>query len=133
VGIDFAPLHRSTALLLAGWLAAQLDWHVEKNGSTDGFRFVDTTGRKVDIDLQECVGEPIGKIALRSRGIEFEVSHPKGADLLEVSRGKPAENRAHQLMPASGSDLVCLMSDELVRGGPHRVYLRASNCVRALL
>jgi glucose-6-phosphate dehydrogenase assembly protein OpcA len=133
VRIDFAPLHRSTALLLAGWLGAQLDWHKEKNGSTDGLRFVDATGRKVDIDLQECAGEPIGKIALRSGGIEFEVSHPKGADLLEVSRGKPAENRAHQMMPASGGDLVCLMGEELVRGGPHRVYLRAINSVRDLL
>jgi glucose-6-phosphate dehydrogenase assembly protein OpcA len=133
VRVDFAPLHRSTALLLAGWLGAQLDWHKEKNGSTDGLRFADATGRKIDIDLQECAGEPIGKIVLRSGGIEFEVSHPKGADLLEVSRGKRAENRAHQMMPASASDLVCLMSDELVRGGPHRVYLRAINCVRELL
>jgi hypothetical protein len=28
---------------------------------------------------------------------------------------------------------VSLMSDELMRGGPHRVYLRAVNCVRDLL
>jgi glucose-6-phosphate dehydrogenase assembly protein OpcA len=131
--IDFAPLHRSTALLLAGWLGAQLNWRMEKNGSADGLRFVDENGRKVDIELRECAGEPIGKIALQSRGIEFDVSHPKGADLLEVSRGNPGENRAHQLMPASGNDLVCLMSEELVRGGPHRVYLRAVNCVRELL
>ncbi|MEY2573768.1 MAG: hypothetical protein QOJ87_1981, partial [Verrucomicrobiota bacterium] len=26
-----------------------------------------------------------------------------------------------------------LMSEELMRGGPHRIYLRAMNCVREFL
>jgi hypothetical protein len=38
-----------------------------------------------------------------------------------------------QLMPAGSNDLVSLMSEELMRGGPHHVYLRAVNCVRDLL
>jgi hypothetical protein len=36
-------------------------------------------------------------------------------------------------MPAGQNDTVRLMSEELMRGGPHRVYLRAMNCVRDLL
>jgi glucose-6-phosphate dehydrogenase assembly protein OpcA len=131
--IDFAPEHRSTAVLLAGWLAAQLNWRVESSRSRHVLRFVDATERKIDIELRERPGEPIGEINLQSRGTEFLVSHPKGADLLEVSRGSPGERRIHQVMPAAANDVVRLMSDELMRGGPHRVYLRAVNCVRELL
>jgi hypothetical protein len=39
----------------------------------------------------------------------------------------------NQLMPAGKSDVGSLLSEELMRGGPHRVYLRAINCVRQLL
>jgi hypothetical protein len=52
---------------------------------------------------------------------------------LEVSRGKPGEKRTPQLMPAGKNDPVSLMSEELMRGGPHHVYLHAVNRVRDLL
>jgi glucose-6-phosphate dehydrogenase assembly protein OpcA len=131
--IDFAPGFRSTAVLLAGWFGAQLNWRVEKAKRGDDFKFADSTGRKIDIELRERVGEPINQIVLNSRGCEFVVTHAKGADLLEVWRGQPGEECAHQLMPAGNNDPVSLMSDELMRGGLHRVYLRAVNCVRDLL
>jgi len=38
-----------------------------------------------------------------------------------------------QLMPAGKNDPVSLMGEELMRGGPHHVYLRAVNCVHELL
>jgi len=38
-----------------------------------------------------------------------------------------------QLMPGGSNDPVSLMSEELMRGGPHHVYLRAVNSVRDLL
>src|SRR6266487_2802548 len=131
--INFAPGFRSTALLLAGWLAAQLNWNIEKTKDDDALQFVDATGRKIDMKLCERAGEPIGEIVLNSREVEFVVAHAKCGDLLEVSRGKPGEKRMPQLMPAGSNDLVSLMSEELMRGGPHHVYLRAVNCVRDFL
>src|SRR5216117_277269 len=38
--IDFAPGFRSTAVLLAGWLAAQLNWRAEKAKSSHELRFI---------------------------------------------------------------------------------------------
>ena len=38
-----------------------------------------------------------------------------------------------QVLPAGKNDLVELMKEELMRGGPHRVYLRAVEQVRDLL
>ena len=131
--IDFAPDFRSTAVLLAGWLGAQLNWRAEPTRNANEFAFTDSQDRKIDVVLSEGAGEPVSRIVLSSGGIEFVVAHAKGADLFEVWRGKREEKCARQMMPAGSNDPVVLMSDELMRGGPHRVYLRAFNCVRSLL
>ncbi len=131
--IDFASEFRSTAVLLAGWLAAQLNWRAEKTKTENKLRFYDSSGRKIDIQLREHAGPPIDQIILNSDRVEFVVAPAKCGDLLEVSRGKPGEKRMPQLVPAQGNDPVALMSQELLRGGPHKVYLRAVNCVRDLL
>lgn len=131
--IDFAPDFRAAAVLLAGWLAAQLNWRAEKTKARNKLQFSDSSGRKIDIELREHAGEPIGRIILNSGDIEFIVAPAKCGDLLEVSRGKRGEKRIPQSMPAQSNHSVDLMSQELMRGGPHSVYLRAVNCVRDLL
>src|SRR5881392_2636333 len=133
VRIDFAPGFRSTAVLFAGWLAAQLNWQGEKTEAAHKFSFISSSGRKLDVDLHERPGEPIGEVALATPEVEFLVAHAKCGDLLEVSRGNPGEKHTPQLMPAGKNDPVSLMSEELMRGGPHHVYLHAVNRVRDLL
>ena len=131
--IDFAPGFRSTAVLFAGWLAAQLDWRSEKTNVPNKLSFVSPSGGKIDVELHERPGEPISEVALATPEVEFRVAHAKCGDLLEVSRGKPGEERMPQLMPAGKNDPVSLMSEELMRGGPHHVYLHAVERVRDLL
>jgi glucose-6-phosphate dehydrogenase assembly protein OpcA len=131
--VDFAPGFRSTAVLFAGWLAAQLNWRAEKAKSSHELRFIGLSGRKIDIELRERDGAPIHEVALTTAEIEFLVTHAKSGDLLEVSRAKPGEKAMPQLMPVGKNDPVSLMSEELMRGGQHDVYLRAVNCVRDLL
>ena len=131
--IDFASGFRSTAVLLAGWFGAQLNWRAKKTKSPDHLEFADSTGRKIDIELHEQGDEPISKIILNSGGIEFGVRQAKCGDLLEVWRSGRNEKAVPQMMPAQSNDLVSLMSQELMRGGPHRVYLHAVNCIRDLL
>jgi glucose-6-phosphate dehydrogenase assembly protein OpcA len=133
VRIDFAPGFRSTAMLFAGWLAAQLNWRSERTNAANKFSFVSSSGGKIEVELCERPGEPIGEVAVATPEVEFLVVHGKCGDLLEVSRGKPSEKRMPQLMPAGKNDPVSLMSEELMRGGPHHVYLHAVNRVRDLL
>jgi glucose-6-phosphate dehydrogenase assembly protein OpcA len=133
VRIDFAPGYRSTAVLFAGWLAAQLDWQSGKTDMPNKLSFVSPSGSKIDIELRERTGEPISEIAVTTADVEFLVAHAKCGDLLEVSRGKAGEKRMPQLMPAGKNDPVNLMSGELMRGGPHHVYLHAVSRVRDLL
>src|SRR2546430_15196661 len=133
VRIDFAPGFRLTAVLFAGWLAAQLNWRGEQTNAANKFSFVSSSGGKITVGLRERPGEPVGAVTPATPRVEFLVAHAKCGDLLEVSRGNPGEKRTPQLMPAGKNDPVSLMSEELMRGGPHHVYLHAVNRVRDLL
>ena len=127
--IDFAPGYRSTAILLAGWIAAQLQWR----RTDQALHFQTPSEKPAEIALRETAGEPISRCLLRSEGKEFRVTHPKDGDMLEVSLGAPGKTSMSQLMPASDNDSVFLVNEELMRGGPRRVYLHAMECVRDLL
>src|SRR5215472_4036806 len=133
VRIDYASGFRSTALLFVGWLAAQLNWRSEKTDGENKLQFVGSSGRKIDIEMRQRDGEPIHEVAMTAGDIEFAVTYAKCGDLLEISRAKAGEERVPQLMPAGKTDLVSLMGEEMMRGGPHHVYLNAVNCVRKLL
>jgi glucose-6-phosphate dehydrogenase assembly protein OpcA len=133
VRIDHASGFRSTALLFVGWLAAQLNWRAEKTDRENKLQFVSSSGRTIDIEIRQRAGQPIHEVVVTSGDIEFAVTYAKCGDLLEVSRVTSGEKRVPQLMPAGKNDPVSLMSEELMRGGPHHIYLNAVNCVRELL
>jgi glucose-6-phosphate dehydrogenase assembly protein OpcA len=133
VRIDFAPGFRSTALLFVGWLGAQLNWHIDEVKSSRELRVTGTSGRHVDLELREHDGQPVHEVVLTSGDVEFRVTYANCGDLLEVSRVQSSETPMPQLMPAGHNDPVGLISEELIRGGPHHVYLNALNCVRDLL
>ncbi|MEP6698632.1 MAG: glucose-6-phosphate dehydrogenase assembly protein OpcA [Verrucomicrobiota bacterium] len=133
VEIDFAPGYRSTAVLFAGWLAAQLHWTAPKDVNGNNLTFQDQSNRAIRISLNESGNEPIGRCVLNCGSIEFSVSRSANADLLDVILRKQKAQCMRQLLPAGSNEPVRLMSEELMRGGPHRVYLRAVNCVRHLL
>jgi glucose-6-phosphate dehydrogenase assembly protein OpcA len=133
VRIHFAPGFRSTAILFVGWLGAQLNWRIDQVKSSDELQFSGASARRIAVELRESDGQPVHEIALTSDDVEFRVTYANCGDLLEVLRTQNDEKRTPQLMPAGNNDPVGLISEELIRGGPHRVYLNALNCVRDLL
>ena len=132
VEIEYAPGFRSTALLLVGWLAAQLRWQSDDSAKAR-IAFHSEGGKPIEIVLNEKPGEPISRATVHCGAIELAVSHAPKADLLEVVVRSGGEERMRQLMPAGQNDSVRLMNEELMRGGPHRVYLRALGSVRGKL
>jgi glucose-6-phosphate dehydrogenase assembly protein OpcA len=131
--IVFGKNFRSTAILFVGWLAAQLDWEIRSGKSRDRIDFENSTSRTVRIELQENGEAPVSSFVAHSSDIKFEITLARCGDLLEVCRAKSDQTSARQLLPAGENDSVKLMSEELVRGGQRRVYLRAVEKVRALL
>lgn len=133
VEIDFAPPFRSTGILLTGWLAGQLGWTVDESGSDTILQFSDSTGARVEVHMQEKRGEPINRCSVFCGSTELRVTHAPEADFMDVSTLVEGKQRMHQLMPASSNDPVRLLCEELMRGGPHRVYLRAVEAMHGLL
>jgi len=133
VRVDFAPGYKSTAILLIGWLAAQLEWKTNQQQMNGSCRFLDSNNRKIDIELREKPGSPIGAVVLKSESVKFCVTPAKCGDLLEVSRSGETETAVPQMMPGQTNSPVDLMTQELLRGGPHRVYQHAVSAVRSLL
>jgi glucose-6-phosphate dehydrogenase assembly protein OpcA len=130
--IDHAPEFRSTALLLVGWMAGQLGWL--RSDQSLGFRKKEAKGeRKIKLTLREKPGEPIGACQITTDAAEFRVEHKPGADLLDVFFGRTEGRKMRQVLPAGKNEAVELVQEELMRGGPHRVYLRAVEQVRDLL
>jgi len=133
VEIAFAPHYRSTALLLVGWLAAQLGWILVEAADESTIGFYDCAGETIRISLEEKAGAPVNRCSLFCEEAEFRVVALADGDLLELTMQAHAHARMHQLIPAGQNEPVALMSEELMRGGPHRVYLRALKAVRELL
>ena len=133
VQIEFAPGFKSTAILLVGWLGAQLGWRNNEPARNGSCRFLDGNNRKIDVELHAAEGSPIGTVLLNSSEIQFRVAPAKCGDLLEVSRRGQNEKPVPQMLPAQDNEPVSLLGQELMRGGAHQVYLRALNCVRKLL
>ena len=133
VEITFSPGHRSTAILLVGWLAAQLRWQRTARFGAGTLHFLDAVANTITVSLREEQGEPIGRCTVACGQSEYVVEHPPGADLLRVTAHTNGAQRMHQMMPAGSNDPVRLMREELMRGGPHQVYLRAVAAVRELI
>jgi glucose-6-phosphate dehydrogenase assembly protein OpcA len=133
VAVQFGKGYRSTALLLVGWLAGQLGWKLPDCAGGDTFNAETSTNSRVQITIEENGSQPVNSIRLKATGTEFVVRHAACGDLLEVFRTGANERAIPQMMPAQNDDPVELMSQELLRGGPHQVYLRALSSVRALL
>src|SRR5256886_3173444 len=70
--IDFAPDFRSTAVLFAGWLAAQLNWQSEKTNVPNKFSFASSSGGKIDVELRDRLGQPNGGVAMQTADIRSE-------------------------------------------------------------
>ena len=133
VSLDHDPTCRSTALLFIGWLAAQLGWELTESDQAGSISLRNSAGKPLQVQLQERPGSPIGAFTARSNGVDFSVAVASCGDLLQVSRRAGGERNGYQLLPMGENTLVRLVSEELMRGGPHHVYLASLQKIRPLL
>jgi glucose-6-phosphate dehydrogenase assembly protein OpcA len=128
VDIVHAPGMHSTALLLAGWLGAQLKWNfASSDPQTIWFRAHD--GAAVSVTFREQPGRALGSVSLTAGDSSFVVEHREGSNFLHADIRLSGEGAIHYLMPGGSDDLVALLDDELMSGGKHKVYLKAVNTI----
>jgi glucose-6-phosphate dehydrogenase assembly protein OpcA len=132
VSITHAPEYRFTALLLVGWLAAQLELELqEANANT--FTFAASSGRSAQFALRAEPGRSIGCCDLRSKDGHVEVRRDTAGDFFRVSVQLPTSRIYHHLLPAGSNATSSLLLEEIGGGGQHRVYLKALAVAQKLL
>lgn len=131
VHITHAPGARTTAILLLGWLAAQLGW-AARGTSGDALRFTSGTS-DIACRLREEAGPSISHLELQSPALTVTASRPPGASFLNVqvlaANGTPSEH----IMPADRDDTVSILDQEMASWGRHSVYLKALAAAEPLL
>jgi len=123
VEITHAADSKSTAILLLGWLAAQLGW--KYHGKTvDGYEFGGGIGR-ISVRFSVAEGAAVSMCKLSSSAASFVARQEKGSPFLGTEVSLPDGRNFQHLVSSGADDLLTLLDEELSRGGRHPVYLRA--------
>ncbi|MDX2081508.1 MAG: glucose-6-phosphate dehydrogenase assembly protein OpcA [Terrimicrobiaceae bacterium] len=131
VEIDCAPGHRTTAVLLLGWLAVQLGWSlhsllaeeyfVSKNGVSTGFR------------ITECEGPSISRVRLATSDAHFEIRRPEGSDFYHGCIQAPGLPETLPTLGAGREKITDILLAELGRAGRHPIYAKVRTLIAPLL
>ena len=125
--ITHAPGFRSTALLLAGWLADRLGWNLD---SSDSFR--DPSGARVKLTLRESAGASIARLHVVSEGASFEVRRDPDSDQYVTSASGSAIPNSGRMVRAPREETREILLAELARGGRHPLYTTAVQSIGPL-
>jgi glucose-6-phosphate dehydrogenase assembly protein OpcA len=123
--ISHAPGYRTTALLLVGWISAQLGWRVSR-AEKDAVTFVKTSDNNtLRFEIREEGTHAVEKLLLSGAGANFKICHECGSAFLHEEIHLPDGHDYHHLLPPGKDSTLDLFNEELIRGGRHQVYLRA--------
>ena len=123
--VEVKDRSRCTALLLAGWLIAQLNWKIETD-ERDSFKFSSPEAHgELRFIARETEGIPVSECALCVGKACYRIGRDPGSEFLHADICTPDGCELHHLLPAGKGDVIHLLNEELMLGGKHQVYLRA--------
>ena len=131
VKIVHSPGARSSAILLLGWLAAQLGWSA--HGPSGNHLRMEGEHGGIVCDLTEEPGATISLLELASAHLTVTATHAPGTPLLHVA-AKTADGRNTEfIMPGDSKNEADILDGELASWGLHRVYSKALAAGESLL
>jgi glucose-6-phosphate dehydrogenase assembly protein OpcA len=124
IAVTHAGSHRSTALLLVGFLALRLGWKPAGGTGGDGeLEFsVGEGGRAVKLELNRTEGPPISRVRLEFGDGSLDVTRAVGSPHLGASLQVAGCGPIETVLPAGKDGPAELLGEELMRDGRHRVY-----------
>ena len=130
VRIQHAPGYHSTALLLVGWLCAQLGWHLQ---SPAPLVFASAEGTAIAIQLDEKDGPALGSCQLDCGAATFRLQRESGERYLHADIALPGGQHFQHLLPAGPETTLELLDEEMTRGARQAIYLHALAAITPLL
>lgn len=131
LSVTHAPGHRTTALLLVGWLADRLGWIASPGGGTHPFR--DAEGNGITLELREAEGASIGHLGLTSGKCTFDLRREPGTDHYATTACGAELPPTGRMVRAPREETKEILLAELARGGRHPLYTRAVKAVEHLI
>lgn len=132
VAIHHGIEHKSTALLLASWLAAQMGWKLRSTGGATAI--FETDNRPVRLTFTPRRGLPISEVALTTFDRkEHRFSARENHPFIDAVWTDLADRTHRAEYPAIPENAVRLASEELAASHRHQVYLKALDHFQALL
>jgi glucose-6-phosphate dehydrogenase assembly protein OpcA len=131
VRITHASGSRSTAILLTGWLMAQLCWKLTGSRG-DSFMFSTPAGVETTVHLAEDSTATIGACHLQTPDASFKVCMENRSEFLHGEVLLPDGRMHPHLLPPMKDDVLTLLNEEFMRGGKHKLYLKALDAVNEL-
>ena len=128
--LEHAPSHRTTALLLVGWLADRLGWKLTSAGEHP--EFLDSKGKAVTLTIVETEGASVSRLKLTTESSTFEVVRESGSDLYVTTAEGRTLSSVSRMVRAPKEETKETLLAELARGGRHPLYMKAVKAVEAL-
>ena len=125
--ITSAPEFRTTAFLLAGWLAAQLRWKL----LPDEHCFECADRRRIAFNSAESAGEGISLVELCCADACFHLAREAG--FFRATLRAPGVPESEFTLPASPEDVTDTLLGELGRGGRHPLYAKSLEAMLPLM
>ena len=131
--IEHSGSGHTTGLLLLGWLADALGWHApQKNGAE--FTCPREGAAPVRVVFARKNGATVSRVTLRGAdGSVFTVTRAADSDLYTTQSFASGSDSFEQSFAADPENVAGLVSEELLRGGQRKTYLRALDKISAAL
>jgi glucose-6-phosphate dehydrogenase assembly protein OpcA len=129
IEIDLNNHSRTSALLLLGWFACQLNWSAGKSGS----EFLTAEGRKVAFTIRENGNHGRNSAKILCDEAEFELSLAADSDFFEAAIRIPGIVESRQILPATRRNTTDTLLAELSRAGRHPLYTKSLEKIFPLL
>lgn len=122
---------RSTAILLACWFAAQLDWSPVSSSAAQ-ITFRTCASATVQCAL-ECSGtEVLSEVSLESRALRVSLQRAEESTALHAQIQLDGHPLRESVFSAGPAETLGLLSAEMIPGSRHRVYQRALSIAQAI-
>lgn len=129
-GVTIATNHRTTGLLLLGWIAAQSKW---KHQTLMGKEFFLTPeGEHVEFVIDVVPGADISLCRFECGKSSFEISREAGSDYFHAKLSGTEACETPMLISAGKSQLADILVMVLSRGLKHPMYTKALAAIEPL-
>jgi glucose-6-phosphate dehydrogenase assembly protein OpcA len=129
IEIDLNSGSRTSALLLLGWFACQLNWSSAESDN----EFLASDGRKIAVKIRENDTHGRNAAKICCEGAEFELSLEAESDFFEAAIRISGVVESRQILPATRRNTTDTLLAELSRAGRHPLYTKSLEKIFPLL